>query len=247
MEFTYAQSHARTRSITNSTRNCTQTQINARKLTTAIDTWAISACKCDCVLCVRSKTFRMYYMYVHTNVFMLCFSATQSVCFCRYLSHRLFLLFLYSSFFLLSLLFLLPLPLSLSLFLPLPVSPSPSPPPPLSLPFPFFIFLFLPLPLSPSLSYLQWAPRDVASFQSQPRPIHVIRQEALQTQLQHSSPFPPPPLSIHHTPLHKGAVYRIEELYHTVLYTFSTYIRTYMYVYIYIFILFCSSQKSIKK
>ena len=34
---------------------------NARKLTAAIDAWAISACKRDCILSVRSKTFRMYY------------------------------------------------------------------------------------------------------------------------------------------------------------------------------------------
>ena len=38
-----------------------QTQINARKLIVAIDAWAFSACNRDCVLRVRSKTFRMYY------------------------------------------------------------------------------------------------------------------------------------------------------------------------------------------
>ena len=36
-------------------------QINARKRIIAFNAWAISACKCDCVLRVRSKTFRMYY------------------------------------------------------------------------------------------------------------------------------------------------------------------------------------------
>ena len=38
---------------------------NARKrmqTIAAIDVWAISACKRDCVLHVGSKTFRMYYM-----------------------------------------------------------------------------------------------------------------------------------------------------------------------------------------
>ena len=39
-----------------STRKRTQTQINARKLTIAIDAWAISACKCDCVLRVKPSS-----------------------------------------------------------------------------------------------------------------------------------------------------------------------------------------------
>ena len=61
---TYVRLHARTRtrSIANSTRKRTQTQINARKRIAAIDAWAISACKRDCVLRVGSKTFRMYYI-----------------------------------------------------------------------------------------------------------------------------------------------------------------------------------------
>ena len=42
-------------------RKRTRTQINARKLIIAFDAWAISACKCDCILRIRSKTFRMYY------------------------------------------------------------------------------------------------------------------------------------------------------------------------------------------
>ena len=42
-------------------RKCTRMQINARKLIVTFDAWAISACKRVCVLCVRSKTFRMYY------------------------------------------------------------------------------------------------------------------------------------------------------------------------------------------
>ena len=54
----YLQTHARKR---------TQTQINARKLIVAIDAWAISACKRDCILRVRSKTFRMYYMCKSIN------------------------------------------------------------------------------------------------------------------------------------------------------------------------------------
>ena len=53
--------YIRTQSIANSTRKRMQTQINAHKLIIVIDAWAISACKRDCVLCVRSKTFRMYY------------------------------------------------------------------------------------------------------------------------------------------------------------------------------------------
>ena len=59
---------ARTHSIANSTRKRTQMQThanaNARKRTqtiAAIDAWAISACKRDCVLRVGSKTLRMYY------------------------------------------------------------------------------------------------------------------------------------------------------------------------------------------
>ena len=36
---------------------------NARKLIVAMDAWVISACKRDCDLHVRSKTFRMYYTY----------------------------------------------------------------------------------------------------------------------------------------------------------------------------------------
>ena len=39
-----------------------QTQITARKLIAAIDASAISACKRDCDLRVRSKTFRKYYI-----------------------------------------------------------------------------------------------------------------------------------------------------------------------------------------
>ena len=38
-----------------------RTQINACKLIVAFNAWAISACKRVCVLCVRSKTFKMYY------------------------------------------------------------------------------------------------------------------------------------------------------------------------------------------
>ena len=72
---TCARTHARTRmrSIVNSTckrtqthaRKRTRTQINAHKLIVAFDAWAISACKRDCVLCVRPKTFRMYYTYTY--------------------------------------------------------------------------------------------------------------------------------------------------------------------------------------
>ena len=51
------------RSIANSTRKCMQMQINARKCIAAIDAWVISACKRDYVLRIRSKTFRMYYMW----------------------------------------------------------------------------------------------------------------------------------------------------------------------------------------
>ena len=45
-------------------RKRTRMQINARKLIVAMDAWVISACKRDCNLRVRSKTFRMYYMCV---------------------------------------------------------------------------------------------------------------------------------------------------------------------------------------
>ena len=42
--------------------HATQTHANKRTQTiAAIDAWAISACKRDCVLRVGSKTFRMYY------------------------------------------------------------------------------------------------------------------------------------------------------------------------------------------
>ena len=63
---TYACTHVHTRtwSIANSTRKQTQIQINARKLTVAMNAWAISACKRDCDLCVRSKTFRIYYIHM---------------------------------------------------------------------------------------------------------------------------------------------------------------------------------------
>ena len=56
MEFTYARSHALDRE------QYSQTQINAHKLTTAIDAWAISACKRDYISRVRSKTFRAWAM-----------------------------------------------------------------------------------------------------------------------------------------------------------------------------------------
>ena len=59
---TYTYMHVR--AIANSTRKRTQTQINACKRIAAIDVWAISARKRDCVLRVESKTFGMYYTYV---------------------------------------------------------------------------------------------------------------------------------------------------------------------------------------
>ena len=54
--------HARGQSQTVLANECKRTrkQINARKRVVAFDAWAISACKHDCVLRVRSKTFRMY-------------------------------------------------------------------------------------------------------------------------------------------------------------------------------------------
>ena len=63
---TYTRTHARanacTRSITNVCKHKRmQMEINARKLIVAIDAWAISGCKRNCVLCFRSKTFRIYY------------------------------------------------------------------------------------------------------------------------------------------------------------------------------------------
>ena len=69
--YTYVRAYARTRtwSIVNSTRKRTQmhahkrTQINARKLIVAFDTWAISA----------SKTFRMYYSWRY----LLCITSMQ--------------------------------------------------------------------------------------------------------------------------------------------------------------------------
>ena len=63
MEFTYT--HALDRE------QYSQTQINARNLTTAIDAWAISACKRDCILRIRSKTFRMYYTYMGTHTVLV--------------------------------------------------------------------------------------------------------------------------------------------------------------------------------
>ena len=51
---------ARSRTVLANARKCMQTHLNARK----IDAWAISACKRDCILRVRSKTFRMYYSNV---------------------------------------------------------------------------------------------------------------------------------------------------------------------------------------
>ena len=55
----------RTHSIANSTRKRTQTHANKRtQRIAAIDAWAISACKRDCILRVGSKTFRMYYSYL---------------------------------------------------------------------------------------------------------------------------------------------------------------------------------------
>ena len=64
---TYVRLHARTHthSIANSTRKRTQAHANKRTQTiAAIDAWAISACKRDCILRVGSKTFRMYYIYI---------------------------------------------------------------------------------------------------------------------------------------------------------------------------------------
>ena len=46
----------------------TNANANARKLIVAFDTWAISACKRVCILRVRSKTFRMYYIHVHIAI-----------------------------------------------------------------------------------------------------------------------------------------------------------------------------------
>ena len=74
---TYVRLHARTctHSIANSTRKRTQTQTHANKCTqtiAAIDAWAVSACKRDCVLRVGSKTFRMYYSdkcCIHVSVY----------------------------------------------------------------------------------------------------------------------------------------------------------------------------------
>ena len=70
---TYARAHARARSRTvlanARNRKRTRTQINARKRIVAFDAWAISVCKRVCVLRVRSKTFRMYYIamsYTHS-------------------------------------------------------------------------------------------------------------------------------------------------------------------------------------
>ena len=60
--YTYERACARTNAHAVDREQYSQTQINARKFTIAIDAWAFSACKRDCVLRVRSKTFRMYYM-----------------------------------------------------------------------------------------------------------------------------------------------------------------------------------------
>ena len=61
---TYVRARGRSRTIlaNERKRKHTRTQINARKLIVAMDVWVISACKRDCDLRVRSKTFRMYYM-----------------------------------------------------------------------------------------------------------------------------------------------------------------------------------------
>ena len=63
--FYVAHVYMHVRAIANSTRKRTQTQINACKRIAAIDVWAISARKRDCILRVESKTFGMYYTYVY--------------------------------------------------------------------------------------------------------------------------------------------------------------------------------------
>ena len=75
----YSQTHARKR-----------TQINARKLIVAFDAWAISACKRVCILRVRSKTFRMYYIYrfPHTTY-------PYSSCVCFFLQQHPYSLFIF--------------------------------------------------------------------------------------------------------------------------------------------------------
>ena len=62
---THVRPLSRSRTVLANARKRTRTQINARKLIVAIDAWAISACKRDCDLRVRSKTFRMYYIYMY--------------------------------------------------------------------------------------------------------------------------------------------------------------------------------------
>ena len=61
---THVRARGRSRTVLANTRKCkcTRTQINARKLVVAMDTWVISAGKRDCDLRVRSKTLRMYYI-----------------------------------------------------------------------------------------------------------------------------------------------------------------------------------------
>ena len=60
---TCIRTHVRTRG-----RSQTHANVNARKLIVAIDAWAISAWDRDCDLCVRSKTFTMYYIYIYTKL-----------------------------------------------------------------------------------------------------------------------------------------------------------------------------------
>ena len=62
----HVRTHGRSRTVLANKRKHkrTPTQINARKLIVAMEAWAISACKRDCDLRVRYKTFRMYYIRV---------------------------------------------------------------------------------------------------------------------------------------------------------------------------------------
>ena len=57
----HVRARGRSRTVLANERKRTRTQINARKRIVAFDAWAISAFKRDCVLRVRSKTFKMYY------------------------------------------------------------------------------------------------------------------------------------------------------------------------------------------
>ena len=79
---THARARGRSRTVlaNEHKRKRTRTQINSRKFIVAFDAWAISACKRDCVLRVRSKTFRMYFRWIQLKPFTYCVGVSHTSC-----------------------------------------------------------------------------------------------------------------------------------------------------------------------